>query len=250
MPKQFFFNELLKKSKIEFDDLKNYLPLQESNQKYRFFHKSVHEYFAACSTVSEAKQILSLKATEKENKAARLFQKLGNKSQGALDLPINRYLIRDLGQISFTSELIWADKQFRDDLFSIVQMSKTSDEVSTASSNAISLLNLADVPLNSLDFSGAKIPFACLQMSQCVGTDFSGADLEGVDFVKADLRGAILDNSRMKDVTFGQRADFVGHSEYVNSVAFSPDGRFIVSGSKDNTIKLWSAESGKELRQT
>ena len=31
------------------------------------------------------------------------------------------------------------------------------------------------------------------------------------------------------------------HSDYVNSVAFSPDGSTIVSGSSDQTIKAWDA---------
>ena len=31
------------------------------------------------------------------------------------------------------------------------------------------------------------------------------------------------------------------HSEHVRSVAFSPDGKTIVSGSKDKTLKVWSA---------
>ena len=31
------------------------------------------------------------------------------------------------------------------------------------------------------------------------------------------------------------------HSSLVNSVAFSPDGKTIVSGSNDKTIKVWSA---------
>ena len=29
------------------------------------------------------------------------------------------------------------------------------------------------------------------------------------------------------------------HSDWINSVAFSPDGTKIVSGSKDKTIKVW-----------
>ena len=31
------------------------------------------------------------------------------------------------------------------------------------------------------------------------------------------------------------------HSDYVFSVAFSPDGKTIVSGSDDQTLKVWDA---------
>ena len=31
-------------------------------------------------------------------------------------------------------------------------------------------------------------------------------------------------------------------------MAFSPDGRTIVSGSRDNKIKLWSVETGQEIK--
>ena len=31
------------------------------------------------------------------------------------------------------------------------------------------------------------------------------------------------------------------HSEWITSVAFSPDGTKIVSGSDDNTIKVWDS---------
>ncbi len=37
-----------------------------------------------------------------------------------------------------------------------------------------------------------------------------------------------------------------GHTNYVLSVAFSPDGRRIVSGSFDDTIKVWDATTGQE----
>jgi WD40 repeat protein len=39
----------------------------------------------------------------------------------------------------------------------------------------------------------------------------------------------------------------VGHTDSVRAVAYSPDGSRIVSGSDDNTLKIWDASSGKEL---
>jgi WD40 repeat protein len=33
----------------------------------------------------------------------------------------------------------------------------------------------------------------------------------------------------------------------VNSVAFTPDGQILVSGSDDKTIKLWNPETGKTI---
>src|SRR5262245_41847391 len=40
----------------------------------------------------------------------------------------------------------------------------------------------------------------------------------------------------------------VGHSAPAYSVAFSTDGRQVLSGSGDNTLKLWDAATGALLR--
>jgi WD40 repeat protein/DNA-binding SARP family transcriptional activator len=42
---------------------------------------------------------------------------------------------------------------------------------------------------------------------------------------------------------------FQGHTGWVNAVAFSPDGRTILSGSGDDTLILWEAESDQEIRR-
>ena len=39
-----------------------------------------------------------------------------------------------------------------------------------------------------------------------------------------------------------------GHRGAVKTVAFTPDGRHLATGSRDNSIKLWELSSGREIR--
>ena len=44
-----------------------------------------------------------------------------------------------------------------------------------------------------------------------------------------------------------QECTLTGHSGSVRSVAYSPDGKHIVSGSDDQTVKVWNAATGTEV---
>jgi GTPase SAR1 family protein len=47
---------------------------------------------------------------------------------------------------------------------------------------------------------------------------------------------------------FEEKVRSLGHIAGINSVAFSPDGKWALSGSADNTLRLWEVESGRCLR--
>jgi WD40 repeat protein len=40
------------------------------------------------------------------------------------------------------------------------------------------------------------------------------------------------------------RETLSGHAARVNDAAFSPDGRFIITASQDDTARIWDSESG------
>jgi WD40 repeat protein len=53
---------------------------------------------------------------------------------------------------------------------------------------------------------------------------------------------------RLWEVATGkERQHYSGHTEAVSAVAFSSDGRRILSGSFDRTLRLWQASTGREL---
>jgi WD40 repeat protein len=63
--------------------------------------------------------------------------------------------------------------------------------------------------------------------------------------------GEYLDNSvRLWDIEKGLELNrFEGHEDAVVSIAFSPDGRYLLSGSIDTTLLLWDISMGKMVHR-
>src|SRR5439155_16001335 len=80
-------------------------------------------------------------------------------------------------------------------------------------------------------------------------------DREGLDLLTLDRPGDPHDKNfayYRKQVGPALQGFFgspnLRHSGTVRAVAFSKDGKWVVSGSGDNTLKLWDMATGREVR--
>jgi WD40 repeat protein/serine/threonine protein kinase len=60
--------------------------------------------------------------------------------------------------------------------------------------------------------------------------------------VQAELQDVVIRDAKTREVVLTLR----GHTHFVASVAFSPDGQAVATGSADGTVKVWDALTGAE----
>ncbi|NTW70545.1 MAG: TIR domain-containing protein, partial [Chlorobiaceae bacterium] len=148
--------------------------------------------------------------------------------------------------------------------YATLQGTQFEQTVLTASSfrNAC-LINAEFLSCNAtgVDFSDAEAAGSIWRSSTLQDTEWQAANLRLASFVACNLTGkknftitpetAIARCSAAEETLLPESftiESFTGHSGWVNSCAFSHDNRFILSGSLDNTLKVWDSETGNCIR--
>lgn len=97
---------------------------------------------------------------------------------------------------------------------------------------------------NTRRLAGHQTKVGCMCFNPA-GTMIASAD---GDFDSPEAGGVAAGVIRMWDVQTGlERHTLTGHERRVTCLSFSPDGKWIASGSDDRTVRLWNAGNGREV---
>ncbi|MGB3652823.1 MAG: CHAT domain-containing protein [Rivularia sp. (in: cyanobacteria)] len=141
--------------------------------------------------------------------------------------------------------------------------SSTPAKPGYAAGNIINILRQLDLELNNYDFSNLNIWQANLQGINLQQTNFANSNLNKSVFTNTlgsilaakfcptgKLFATAIENQiYLWDVDkIRQIYKLEGHTAWVRSIAFTPDGKILASGSGDRTIRLWNVETGQCLQ--
>ncbi len=252
-------------------------PLRRRGGIYSFMHKSMYEYFVACHLW---KALAHPSFSERDAWHSRSLREEPSVIDFLVDFTKSAGFVAPLASLEAVDDVVSPQLS----LLRRIQASKNNADLAIGASNAITVLNHARSSFSGLDLSGVRIPEADLSQSVCGGTDFRGAHLKGVILREAHLNGAQFQGSNLEGVMLGEYPSLLlddmvnacvyspdgkqlavasgesiklydtatqtvvqsleGHTKSVTSIQYSPDGKTLVSGSFDKTVRVWDVERG------
>ncbi|KAF9383582.1 hypothetical protein BGX21_001543 [Mortierella sp. AD011] len=222
-------------------------PLISTGSQYRFFHKSILEYFVARSVCRSLTQTRGrgvecirdqneegVDATQDDTAASNDLYVKGKSIVESIIGSIN--IVKEPSIVSFLSDCIEKEPFLKEELLEVIEQSKTDKSVQVAATNAITVLVRAGVPFHQKDLRGICIPGADLSQGKFDNAQLQGSDLSNTTMKNIWMRGANLSDSKMGGIYFGQRAYLeIGHDygNGISSIRYSSDEkRVLFAGGK------------------
>jgi WD domain, G-beta repeat len=155
------------------------------------------------------------------------------------------YLFLDFAlSLSYLPDKSWARKQIEYSLLSWLKLRNLVDSFAEPKAGLLDLLEAFALALTVADVEYVEKLGGCLA---AVGESQHQEIIREEMQRKAEYKRQQEAERRRKLENVSLACTFTAHFQTVNSVAISPDGQTLVSGSFDNTIKIWQLSTGREL---
>ncbi|KAF9278120.1 hypothetical protein BGZ68_008766 [Mortierella alpina] len=281
-------NQFFGKDKL----LRDSSPLVRNNGRnsFKFIHRSIIEYLFTCTVYEPREAPLDEDALDEMTPYLGLSACLAStaSSSSLFSHPFGQQdLISEPSILYFLAERVQESPEFKNQLLTIVQLSKAEATFSRAAANAITILVQAGVQFNGADLRGIQVSGADLTGGHFDSVSFEGANLNNVNLTRAWLRQADFGQTEMSNVHFGIKpflhiqahvaaagspdgkllavgdtlGDIVvyettnwkkvyelqGHEFFVSALSFSSTGMSLVSGGCDKKLRIWNLEDGKSV---
>eukprot|EP00741_Cyanophora_paradoxa_P015552 tig00020902_g15013.t1 len=212
---------------------------EDGKISYSFIHASLKEYFVADSILPYLDARLAAQPAAGSQRRRSAMWNVGGAD--VVDGLGRRLLVDDSAIVQFLADRARSEPPFAEALWACLLQSANGGSP-IAAANAMTVLNHAGASFAGKELRGIRAPGADLFRLEAAGADLRGADLSGAildeaNVAGADLRGANLDNCHLSVWPACQ----LGYA--TRCVAFSSDGRSVVSGCEDGTICIVDAES-------
>lgn len=141
--------------------------------------------------------------------------------------------------------------------------STSAQQPGYSTGNILNLLGQLQIDASGYDFSGLTVWQAYLQGMNLHRVNFANSDLTksvftqtlgGIVSAAFNSEGKLFATGIDNEIWLWQVADsrqllsYKGHTSWVHSVAFSPNGKTLASGSNDQTVRLWDVNTGQCLK--
>jgi predicted NACHT family NTPase len=232
-----------------YDMMAQTMLIRNANGDYAPAHRSFLEFFVAYkfaaqlgvladdfTEIARAQLYTNSDAPQDYTWSSYFLRKTDIVGNILLRAPLSKFVSEPLSKLRKTFGLQLITKAVMDLLIPMVDINKiekiiniieetrgkNEDEVDFVGGNAATLaVKIDKTALEDKDFSGAVIK----------GADFGNASLQNVNFSQANLSNS----------TFAQLFS------RVHSIAFSPDGQFLVASDSIGQIYLWDMTEGKQI---
>ncbi|CAD8129545.1 unnamed protein product [Paramecium sonneborni] len=220
--------------------IKKCILLTSKGSIYTFNHKSIQEFFVA-------KYILTLLETMFEEKDIQIVGKhLQNSRFNADQFNISQEHYS--GSIELLKPKLNTISNIKDKLLQITQLSNTNSQqqlIRTAS-NTIYLLSSLQENLNNIDLMNVTLSDTKLNNLNFFNSNLNQTKFRNVSISSCNFTCTTIENAKWENIICNEKQTLIGHKQLIKSLFFSKDGKKLISGSLDGTVKIWQIQGDKD----